>query len=405
MTRACGYAHGSNTLQRSLFFEWSVSTLFGWGVYGLNLLRHWQAISGTPAYSLSPIHLQSLAGMDALRLRALARALVESDHMRLRLAEQAGPPGVLDGIVLQALGNRFAGASRPRDGGRAGRATCGVIFFEDTVLPDAADIARDFDLIVTGSSWCERVLRASGVDNVATVIQGVDPSVFHPAPRSGALDGRFAVFSGGKLEHRKAQDLVLLAFRAFAQRHPEALLVTSWHSPWPACAATVNANPAIAPVTFGPGGQVDVPGWAAANGLEERQFIDLGAIPNHQMSQVLREMDVAMFPNRCEGGTNLVAMECMACGVPTIVSGNTGHLDLVATGAPYALTRQGPVAAPAMGTEGWGESDLEEIVETLEMAWHDRDAARQRGEAGAQAMAKLSWRNQIGQLHAVLAPL
>jgi hypothetical protein len=44
------------------------------------------------------------------------------------------------------------------------------------------------------------------------------------------------------------------------------------------------------------------------------------------MPQILREIDVAVVPNRFEGGTNLVAMECMACGMPVILSANTGYL-------------------------------------------------------------------------------
>ena len=45
-------------------------------------------------------------------------------------------------------------------------------------------------------------------------------------------------------------------------------------------------------------------------------------------------------------GTNLVAMECMASGVPTIVSANTGHLDLASLGGCYTLTQQGRVPTP-----------------------------------------------------------
>jgi hypothetical protein len=86
------------------------------------------------------------------------------------------------------------------------------------------------------------MLHAAGIGNVAIVIQGIDRSVFHPAPRSGALAGRFAVFTGG---YRKAQDLVLLAFRAFASRHREAVLATAWHSPWPRLAVTLNSNSAL----------------------------------------------------------------------------------------------------------------------------------------------------------------
>lgn len=388
-----------------VYFQWSVSALFGWGVYGLNLLRYWQGISGSSAYSLTKIDLESLRGSDALTLRALAQPLVDSDNLRIRFEAEGEAMSPLDGVVLHSLGNHFNGSKWPGEGGVTGKRTCGVIFFEDTNLANAREICGRYDLIVAGSTWCEEVLRAKGVGNVTTVIQGVDPSLFHPAPRSGSLDGRFAVFSGGKLEIRKGQDLVLLAFRQFAARHPEAILVTAWHSPWALPALTLNSNPAVAPIALDAEGRIDIAGWVAANGIDPAQFIDLGPVPNHAMARMLREMDVAVFPNRCEGGTNLVAMECMACGVPTILANNTGHKDLVATGGSFALDRQGSVTLAEYGTEGWGESDVEEMVEALEAAWANREAARLRGLAGAEALAKLSWRNQIAQLHDTLAPL
>lgn len=386
-----------------LYFQWAVSNLFGWGVYGLNLLRHWPEVAGAPAYTISKVSLDGLHGMDPLALRALAQPLVDSDQMLYRLTNNLTTAE--DGIVLHSLGNQFLGATHPRDGGVTGRATFGVIFFEDTNLGDAAEIAKDYRLIVTGSTWCEDILRARGIDNVATVIQGVEPSIFHPAPRAGWLKDRFAIFSGGKLEHRKAQDIVLRAFRAFASRHPEALLVTAWHSPWAAPALTLNGNPGVQPIGLNPEGQVDVQGWVAANGISPDQFIDLGPTPNHLMPRVLREMDVALFPNRCEGGTNLVAMECMAVGLPTIISNNTGHKDLVATGATYSLDRQGPAVSQWHQTEGWGESDIDEIVEALEAVWADREQARRRGGAAADAMAGWSWHRQIGRLRDVVMPL
>src|SRR3546814_10727981 len=86
----------------------------------------------------------------------------------------------------------------------------------------------------------------------------------------------------------------------------------------------------------------------------------------------MREADVALFPNRAEGVTNLVAMEAMACGVPTILSANTGHLDIVAEGACIPLRRQRPVVVDDryLGTGGWGESDVEEMVEALRSEEH-----------------------------------
>jgi glycosyltransferase involved in cell wall biosynthesis len=382
-----------------LLFQWGVSTLFGWGVFGLNLLRHWQHVAGTPVYCGEQMQLDSLAGMDPLVLRALTPALCESSELRARWASIMAETNRFDGLVLHGLGNRF---SRLDEGGVAGRTTCAIIFFEDTSISEK--IHAGYDLIVTGSSWCEEILRASKVTNVTTVIQGIDLSIFHPAPRSDALEGRFAVFSGGKLEHRKAQDLVLRAFAPFARRHPEAVLVAAWRSPWPGVVVTVNGSGAAAPVTLDGNGAIDIAGWVRSNGIAEDQFIDVGIIPNHLMARVLREMDVAVFPNRCEGGTNLVAMECMACGIPTILSNNTGHKDLVALGSTFVLMRQGAVRSDTMGTEGWGESDVDEIIEALETSWSDRDRARRLGDAGASAMAQHSWRRQIGQLHDALVP-
>jgi glycosyltransferase involved in cell wall biosynthesis len=344
--------------------------------------------------------LESLSGSDALSLRALTGPLIASDQMRARLINDGTK--ALDGVVLHSLGNFMGGSTRPRDGGFTGSTTGAAIFFEDTRLPDARELAKDYAVILAGSTWCEEIMRANGVDNVATVIQGIDPSLFHPAPKADNLAGRFAVFSGGKLEHRKAQDLVVLAFRAFAARHPEAILVTAWNSPWPITALSVNGNPKIVPIAMREDGKSDIAGWVAANGIAADQFIDIGTVPNHQMARILREMDVALFPNRCEGGTNLVAMECMACGVPTILSDNTGHQDLVRTGGTYVLSRQAAVIDAEKGTEGWGESDVDEMVEALESVWRDRAEAARRGEVAAAAMAKWSWHHQIGRLHDTL---
>jgi glycosyltransferase involved in cell wall biosynthesis len=116
------------------------------------------------------------------------------------------------------------------------------------------------------------------------------------------------------------------------------------------------------------------------------------------MPALLREMDVALFPNRCEGGTNLVAMETMACGVPTILSANTGHRDLIDGENCYPLTRQAPVEE----RPGWGESDLDEIVAALETAYADREDARRRGAAGAATLAQLPWSRTAREIKAAV---
>ncbi|MGE0725477.1 MAG: glycosyltransferase, partial [Alphaproteobacteria bacterium] len=129
--------------------------------------------------------------------------------------------------------------------------------------------------------------------------------------------------------------------------------------------------------------------------------MDVDFVANGLMPPVVREADVALFPNRCEGGTNLVAMECMAAGVPTILSANTGHLDLLAgPDVAYPLTRQRPFRSPyPIGTEGWGESDIDEIVETLEAVYSDRaTAAARAARASAWMASEWNWRRHAERL-------
>src|SRR5262249_34679282 len=100
--------------------------------------------------------------------------------------------------------------------------------------------------------------------------------------------------------------------------------------------------------------------------------------------------------------------ECLASGIPTILSGNTGHRDLIARTGTLVAGRQRPVDARPPNTRStvdWGESDIEELVELLEQVYTRREAAPARAAVAAQAMRELSWKRQIGELHAVVSPL
>lgn len=392
----------------AVVLDWPVGTGTGWGVFGLNLALELSRqgdvqpllLTGTDPAALHPIHRHVL-GLPLAQQREL-QALLDA----------AGPAGVrCDYPVLRALGNgltRHDLSARLLSGHDVG-----VVFFEDTVLmPDALARGREFATIIAGSEWNGAVLRAAGLDQVQVVQQGIDPTLFHPAPRAGVFGERFVVFSGGKLEYRKGQDIVVAAFRIFRQRHPDAVLLTAWHNAWPQTMVGVETT---GRVQGRPGvdaqGRLGVTEWLVRNGIPADACVDLGPLPNYLMGPAVREADVALFPNRAEGGTNLVAMEAMACGVPAILSANTGHLDLLRPGdGAWPLARQGPVRGQCplfRGTEGWGECDVDEVVEALELAYQQRDAFRRRGEAGARFLhAQWTWRRQAERLlHAALAPV
>lgn len=377
----------------SLGIGWSAEPDIGWGVYGLNLALELARRGDARAVLLRGLVQRGVPAAWRAPLRAVADAT--------RAYEASRAP--LD-VVLHEVHNGMIAAP----GVARGRRNVAVAFLEDTALDESARTrAATYDLVIAGSTWNHDLLRAASIEHVRLVLQGVDPSLFHPAPRRELFPDRFVIFSGGKLEFRKGQDLVVAAFREFQRRHPEALLVVAWHNVWPEGfpdidrAGHVRGRPAPTETgwAFEP--------WLVENGLPRDAVLDLGIVKHGEMPQALREADVALFPNRCEGGTNLVAMECMACGVPTILSANTGHLDLVRDGACIPLAAQGPVAPTAgfRGTAGWGESSVEEIVHALERVHAGRAEAARIGAEGARLLAAVGWPRQIARLLEALAPL
>jgi glycosyltransferase involved in cell wall biosynthesis len=396
--------------RRTILVVATPSWRFGWGVYAINMALHWHDdpdLAPLSALSFEPRDLLDLPGLDPAWGKRLAPFATASLAFQQTLAQTAGCVLDVSCPVLHPIYDRMQVA--PIEGGKYvfGNPTIGMIFSIDTVFDAGArERARRFPLIVAGCRWNQQVLEDAGIGPVALVLQGIEPSLFHPAPSRGTYKERFAIFSGGKLEYRKGQDLVLRAFREFRRRHAQALLVTAWHSPWPHLSRSLAGDGAPAPPLTAEG-HIDVPGWVSAFGLPADSVIDLGSVPQPRMPALLREMDVGLFPNRCECGTNLVAMEAMACGLPVILSANTGHLDLMAPGNSYALLRQrpiDPVRAAVGGCTGWGESDVEEILEQLESVYRDREEAGRRGAQAAARLASLSWQRQIQALKSTILP-
>jgi|GEM_PF-809324 len=343
---------------------WPVGDQDSAGGHALNLALQ-MARKGLRPTLLSPP--QALEA-DPLHRRLLAPAIEEHAATRTSVTRNRGR--CLPFPVLHHLGDRLTFPASAED--MPGSPNIGVAEFEQTdIAAEAIRRAADWPLIATASSWSTRVLRDRGLSNVLTCPQGIDPALFHPAPRPGLLPGRFVVFSGGGPGHRCGHDILAAAFRAFHQRHPEALLVCAWDNP-----------------------PADLPPDAV---------LFLGPLSSGQRAGILRDCDLAVFPSRCEGSTNPAAMEAMACGLPTILAGNTGHLDLLGDHV-YVLRHQGVVIGPngASGHEGWGECALEEVLETLERVHRRRGEATEKGQAAARFMRKWTWEAQTSRLLAAV---
>lgn len=384
-----------------VIFDWGASTYFGWGVYGLNLMLNWALRSDFEAVCSRPIDPSELF-LNSLEAELVEPAMRASGAVHERRESWGLRSMQLPALVLHSLGNQLF-HSNANGASIFGEPTIGVVFSESTSFDDdSRERAKRYPLIVAGSLWNREVLVANGIGPATTILQGVDTTKFHPGPRLGLFQNRFVVFSGGKLESRKGQDLVVEAFRIFAGHHRDALLLTAWCSPWPQLARTLQKNQALTPIRFDTGQNPDTLAWTQENGIPAEQVHHLGPVPHLHLPRILREADIALFPNRAEAGTNLVAMECMACGVPAILSANTGHLDLIREGNCYPLMRQKKI--DEAGCDGWGSSDVDEIVATLESAYSDRQEAVSRGRRGSEFMSQLSWGKQLGQLAEAIYP-
>jgi glycosyltransferase involved in cell wall biosynthesis len=334
--------------------------------------------------------------VDPLRRRLLAPALDEYDGNRTRLARNPGRQ--LPFPVLHALGDRLSFASSLGD--TPGRPDIGLAFFLHSDIPqENLQRAAALPLIVAASSWHARVLRERGLDNVVSCPPGIDTALFHPAPRRGLFPDRFAIFCGGPLSYHKGSDLVAAAFRTFHQRHPEALLVCSWGGTRPADLRELAGSPHIDGLPDEADGALRLAPWLARNGIAPEAVVDLCCLPPREMPGVLRECDLAVFPARATRGTPLTVMAALACGLPSVLAANTGHLELLGDHV-YVLKEQGDIASLSgdPGKAGWGESTVEELLAAMEGAYSRRGEAMAKGKAAARFMEARSSARRIDPL-------
>lgn len=373
---------------------WRLSSVSGWGIYGQNLTYQLIKKGRTPTIFLKP-HLLDPSEHQIKSIQPIIKKQthLEPIHQKIGLLRFECP-------VLHALRNDFLPSLAEQPA--LGDFNIAVIFFETSKISnEGLKRASEYDLIITGSKWNERILRQSGINNVTNIQQGVDTTIFYKKPKNNIFGDKFVIFSGGKLEFRKGQDLVVSAFKIFHQKYPNSLLVFSWENQWNKIIQTLkhsqytNAYPKL-----DDNNNLLLDNWLLENGLPDGSFINLGQIANKNLPDLLSSADMALFPNRCEPGTNLVAMEAMAMGIPCIISANTGHLDIIGNETCYALLNQEDVKPyhPYSHVDGWGEASIEEITDQMEKLYLDQKAAQTIGENASNVMKKYSWDNQVEKL-------
>ena len=373
-------------MSRKVLLSWELSNRSGWGILGLNLFCQWAARADIIPVMVYRISDEAVALVDPLRRSVISKAIAASNDVSDAIERVPGSHLDFDGTVIDPI------AQNGKPTRVFGKSNIGRCIFVSTNIGNFQ--VDKFDALLCASTWNADVVRQGTGRSVDVILEGIDPSLFCPGPRSGILNpDKFYVFSGGKVEFRKGQDLVLRAFREFSRRHADAVLVTAWHSPWPTLAARFKGT-LEAPLELDENGLVNIKKWAADNGIDPSRVIEIFLTPNQLMPTLLREMHVALQPSRAEPCTNLIAMEAMACGVPVIVGDNTGMRDLITDDNCVRLSRQEavPPSSPTDGTVGWGESSVDEMVEALEMLHGDAKRREAIGVSGARWIREhLTW--------------
>ena len=373
---------------RDVVLNWGINVFSGWGNVGVNYLG---LLANTPEFrpiARFPLEPAHFTGMDPIRFSRIEPVIQFSNSWEYHD----------DCIWIDSVGNDLSVPTHPEAQCKVGR-----VIVEKCYLPDAYKNLVQYDKLLTGSNWCKDILEdATGLE-VRCILEGIDPSIFYPAPKSGWLPEAFYIYSSGKVEFRKGQDVTLMAFKRFSARHPDARLVTVWNSPFSDIGNGFQAT-ADAPLWLKENGLLDIKRWAKDNGIDPDKVMDMGCFPNYVLPNVLHEMDVMLHPSRVESCTALPVKEAMACGVPVIAARHSGMVDLLDSLNSLPLVRNKAISASneyffPNSSMQWYETDPAEIDDALEWVYQNRDAARSLGQDASQWVRKhRTWGQHVDQL-------
>lgn len=256
--------------------------------------------------------------------------------------------------------------------------------WESTKLPDdwRAPLARA-DQIWVPTAWNRDVFVANGFDGarIRVVPEGVDGDLFSPqAPPVPDLARRpgFKFVNVGKWEERKGTARLIKAFDDEFTGGEDVWLVLSCY------------NPHEPNIDFG----------AELRILKLKRPERLLLIPpirdHARIAGLYTACHAFVSPTRAEGW-GLPIIEAMACGLPAIVTGYSGHTAFMGAHAYPIDFRLVPVDVPffaaADGDFGqWAEPDIRHMRRLMREVYENPETARARGLAGGEwVRSRFSW--------------
>ena len=384
-----------------ILIDWPLTPYTGWGSYGIQLaqaliarnqIRVVVSCKADRSPHCDPIWLLQLDAIEEFS-KQLINQIIEEPNIVLKTNSK---------IAMGPIGNLVPPLRIYAEH------QVGVAFFErSTVNEEFKRGLAKYSLIITGSNWNQKILRNNGINHAEMIHQGVDRSKFNSIQIPRILNRPFVIFAGGKLEARKGQDIIIEAFKRFNKYCPNSILIAGWGNLGNVGLHTISRSKYV---TDSPknGDAKSIFKWLIKNDMSQSNLMVPEIIANSHLPNIMKQADVAVFTSRCEGGTNLMAMETLACGIPTLISANTGHLDLIEMGMAHliAVGSEGIGKVPALitadygGDEAaeWGETNPDELVECWLRLWKEKEVWREKGVIGAKQIDAMSWQNSMNKL-------
>ncbi|HVQ36147.1 MAG TPA: glycosyltransferase family 4 protein, partial [Pyrinomonadaceae bacterium] len=200
------------------------------------------------------------------------------------------------------------------------------------------------DLVIVPCEWASASLRFGKSPHKKVIKVPYGTPADEVSMREKKPDGPFTVLFAGQIGVRKGVPLLLEAWQRLGLKNARLLM-------------------------------------AGSLGLSETYlkghngFQYLGALPRVRLLEVMKEVDLFVFPSLAEG-FGLVIGEAMAVGVPVLTTMNTGGPELITD-----------------GDEGWcvPAHDVESLVERIEWAYQNRDALYEMGRRARRRAEQWTW--------------
>ena len=191
----------------------------------------------------------------------------------------------------------------------------------------------DVDFVLSPSHYVSQSFLARGFKPAQILYQPypVDLELFRPAPKPRPQNRPLTIINTGSLSLRKGTPYLLEAFRRVQKKIPNArLLLTD--------AVQDNVKPVLAQYR-------DLPlEWSPP-------------LPHPQLAERLRGADIFVLPS-LEEGLVRTACEALACGLPAILTPNTGANDFIQPGINGEVVPLRDPQAIADGVFQWAEKIL-----------------------------------------------